>query len=121
MKRLLVVVLAASVLGSMAFAQGLPRGATAWEYATLLRERSGYDFAFEWYSRAVPAGIASGSPDFYVAFAEAHGINYERVKEELPGGVAYMLNLAGMAGWEVVTYLDLGSGEYEVLFKRPRP
>lgn len=124
MKRLLALVLAMGALGSMTFAQELPSGATAWEYARLLVQRvpaTTGNLSYSWTAFGVPDGIRGEFEEFMPELAQQYGVDFEAVRASLPGGVAYTLNLVGLAGWELVVYTNLGSGGFEALLKRPKP
>lgn len=125
MKKLAVFVLVLSALGSMTFAQGLPTGATAWEYATLRIQRSPAltgDLHYSWYAYGVPDGIRGGFSEFMPELARQYGVDFEAVRANLPGGIGYTLNLVGLAGWELVDYLRVNdTGDAQAVLKRPRP
>jgi hypothetical protein len=124
MKRLLVLVLAACLLGSMAFAQGLPRGATAWEYAFLVVNVNPVNrsqvTSYTWYAYGVPDGIQGDFESVVAALASQYRVDLDAMRENQWSGPLFVLNLVGFAGWELLSEgrtIDFGA---EFWFKRPR-
>ena len=115
--------------GATVFAQGLPSGATAWEYATYRQQKIVTGSRYLWTAPGVGNGIGGEIEEFYPSLAAHYGIDYEAVRDTLsPRGfptspnVAHAMNLVGIVGWELVAYFpEDANGVVEAIFKRPRP